>query len=70
MKVKVESEGTKLWQRVASELASPVHYCANVTDCTENRRLLTGQALPLSKEAGYCVFLGDCSCCLTVVLLK
>jgi len=33
------------------ELASPLHYCAYATGCTENRGLLTEQALPLSEES-------------------
>ncbi len=34
-----------------SELASPLHYCAYATGCTENRGSLTEQALPLSEES-------------------
>jgi len=30
-----------------SEIVSPQHYCAYATGCTENRSLLTEQALPL-----------------------
>ncbi len=30
-----------------SEIVSPLHYCAYATGCTENRSLLTEQALPL-----------------------
>ncbi len=30
-----------------SEIVSPLHYCAYATGCTENRVLLTEQALPL-----------------------
>ena len=33
-----------------SEIVSPLHYCAYATGCTENRSLLTEQALPLSEE--------------------
>ena len=32
-----------------SEIVSPLHYCAFATGCTENRSLLTEQALPLSE---------------------
>ena len=32
-----------------SEVVSSLHYCAYATGCTENRSLLTEQALPLSE---------------------
>ena len=34
-----------------SEHVSPLHCCAYATGCTENRNLLTEQALPLQRKA-------------------
>ncbi len=62
-----------------SEIVSPLHSCAYATGCTENRRLLTEQALPLSEGslsrqqvfgASYVLALADSTlcCCINWIL--